>query len=54
MLPIAAGVLGAFWGARVAKRRGGNRADMAQYAVGYGLSFLLVSYVLIMLADWLI
>ena len=34
--------LGAFWGARLAKKRGGNRSDMAQYGVAYGIVFGLV------------
>lgn len=35
MIVVAGLLLGAAWGAMQAKRRGGNRADMAQYgAVG--------------------
>ncbi len=37
---VIAGVLGgAGWGAYLAKSRGGTRADMAQYAAGFGIAF---------------
>ena len=36
---VVIGVLGgAIIGAVTAKRRGGNRLDMAQYAAGYGIA----------------
>lgn len=35
---VAAGFIGgAVWGALVARARGGNRLDMAQYAAGYAI-----------------
>lgn len=54
MLSYALGIVGAIWGARVAKKRGGNRADMAQYAVGYGLAAFLIAYLVLLIADRLI
>lgn len=50
MIVYPAAVLGAIWGALVARRRKGNRLDMAQYAVGYGiatgLAALLATYLI--------
>lgn len=42
MIVLAGFLLGAAWGAMTAKRRGGTRADMAQYAAGFGIAFALV------------
>lgn len=42
MIVLAGAVLGGTWGALVAKRRKGSRADMAQYAAGYGIAFALL------------
>lgn len=39
MAPVIGLVLGALIGALVAKRRGGNRLDMAQYAGGFAILF---------------
>ena len=39
MIVVAALLAGAALGALTAKRRGGKRADMAQYAAGYGIAF---------------
>ena len=37
MIFVIAFVVGALWGVRTAHKRKGNRMDMAQYAVGYGI-----------------
>jgi len=37
ILPIAGFVLGAIAGALAARRRGGGRADMAQWAAAWGI-----------------
>ena len=37
MIILAGIVLGALWGARVARRRQGNRLDVAQYAAIYAI-----------------
>jgi len=42
MAPIIGLIFGALLGAVVAKRKGGNRLDMAQYAGGFAILFGLV------------
>jgi len=42
MIVLAAVLTGALWGAGVARRRQGNRLDIAQYAAAYGILFGLV------------
>lgn len=42
MIVLAGAILGGTWGALVAKRRQGTKADMAQYAAGYGIAFALL------------
>lgn len=39
MIIIAGALGGGLLGAITAKRRGGNRLDMAQYAAGYAIAF---------------
>jgi hypothetical protein len=39
MIVIAGLVGGAIWGALHARKQGGNRKDMAQYAAVYGIVF---------------
>ncbi|MGJ8545298.1 MAG: apolipoprotein acyltransferase [Sulfitobacter sp.] len=39
-------VLGAVIGAMTARKRKGNRKDMAQYAAGYGMAFAIVGMIL--------
>ena len=39
-------ILGAVLGARIARKRNGSRADMAQYAAGYGIAFALLGLVI--------
>ncbi len=51
MLTGLGAIGGAFWGAWLARKRGGNRMDMAQYGVGFaifwGILGLLLSIVLV-------
>ncbi|WP_425039443.1 apolipoprotein acyltransferase [Primorskyibacter sp. S187A] len=42
MLVIGGLILGAGIGGYTAKKRGGTRADILQYAAGYGLAFCLL------------
>ncbi len=42
MIVIAGALGGAAWGAYLAKSREGTRADMAQYAAGFGIAFALL------------
>lgn len=51
MAPVIGLVIGALLGAVVAKRRGGNRLDMAQYAGSFAIIFALIGlFVAIVLA----
>jgi hypothetical protein len=42
MIVLAGLGLGAFWGVQSARKRGGNRMDMAQYGTVYAILFGLV------------
>lgn len=42
MIILAFAVLGIFLGITNARKRKGNRLDMAQYAAGYGIAFVLL------------
>jgi hypothetical protein len=42
MIVLVLAVIGAVTGAVTARRRGGNRLDMAQYAAGFGIAFALI------------
>jgi hypothetical protein len=46
LIVIAFALAGAAWGARVARSRGGNGLDMAQYGAGYGIAFAIAGLVL--------
>ncbi len=39
MIPIVSALIGIALGINAARRRKGNRLDMAQYAAGYGIAF---------------
>lgn len=51
MIVIILGLIGACIGGFTANKRGGNRKDMAQYAAGYGLAFVMVGMVITVLVD---
>ena len=51
MIVIILGILGAFLGGRTAQKRGGNRKDIAQYAVGYAMAFVVVGMILTVILD---
>ena len=42
MISLVAFVLGALWGAFVARKRGGSRLDILQYAAVHGIALALV------------
>ena len=42
MIVLAALALGIFIGVLAARKRGGNRLDVAQFAAGYGIAFTLI------------
>lgn len=46
MIYTIAGLFGVALGAFRAKKRGGNLADMAQFAAAHGIAFLLVGFVI--------
>lgn len=51
MIIIATALLGAIYGGIQAKRRGGARMDIAQYAVGYGMAFAIAGlFITVMLS----
>lgn len=45
MIVILAALGGAIWGGLLAKKRGGKGADIAQYAVGYGIALALAGLI---------
>jgi hypothetical protein len=45
MLSLIAFVIGAIWGAYVARKRGGNRLDIAQYALVHGIIFAILALI---------
>lgn len=46
MIYTIAGLLGIVLGAWRAKKRGGNAADMAQFAVAHCIAFLLLGFII--------
>lgn len=51
MIVIFAGALGAAIGGLTARKRQGNRKDIAQYATGYALAFMIVGMIATVLID---
>lgn len=51
MIIIGGLILGAIIGGLTARRRKGNRLDIAQYAAGYGLAFALVGLIITVMID---
>ena len=51
MIVLVLGLIGAFLGWRTARRRGGNRKDIAQHIVGFAMAFLIVGMVLTVILD---
>ena len=51
MIVIVAGLAGAVIGGSTAARRDGNRKDIAQYAAGYAMAFMIVGLVATVLID---
>lgn len=51
MITIVAMLLGAVWGGTLAKRRKGNRADIAQYAVVFAIAFGLLGFILTLVLE---
>ncbi|MCA8884086.1 MAG: apolipoprotein acyltransferase [Rhodobacteraceae bacterium] len=51
MIIIAAALIGAVTGGLTAKRRGGAPADIAQYAVAYGIAFAVIGLFATVIVD---
>lgn len=51
MIVIAAALFGAIIGGLTARKRGGNRLDIAQYAAGYALAFTVVGLISTVVID---
>ncbi|MFG6516561.1 apolipoprotein acyltransferase [Sulfitobacter sp. 1A13496] len=51
MIALGLALIGAIIGGLTARKRGGNRKDIAQYAAGYGMAFLIVGMVATVLLD---
>ncbi len=54
MIVIGMALLGAIIGGLTARKRKGNRKDIAQYAVGYGMAFLILGLFVTILIDRLV
>lgn len=51
MIVILLAIAGALLGGITAKRRKGNKADIAQYAVGYAILFALIGLILTIVVE---
>jgi len=51
MIVIGLAILGAIIGGMTARKRNGNRKDIAQYAAGYGMAFLILGMFLTVIID---
>ena len=54
MIIFASTVLGILLGISAARRRKGNRLDMAQYGAGFGIAFMLLGVVVSIVIERLI
>ena len=46
MIVLAGAIIGVLMGAWTAKKRGGGKWDIAQYAAGYGIAFTLLGLII--------
>jgi hypothetical protein len=51
MIVLVAALIGAIFGAVTAKRRSGNKLDIAQYAAGYEMAFIVVALIATVVID---
>lgn len=51
MIVITAALLGAIIGGLTARKRGGNRLDIIQYAAGHALAFIVVALIATVVID---
>ncbi len=50
MISIVAFIIGALWGARVAQKRGGSKADILKYGAVHGIIFALIAIIFSVIA----
>ncbi len=51
MIVLACLVIGAIWGSVLAKKRGGKALDIAQYAAGFAIAFMILGLFATVLLD---
>lgn len=51
MIVIVAAILGIIVGSLAARKRGGNKLDLAQYAAGYALAFVIIGMITTVVID---
>lgn len=51
MIVLIAGLIGALLGYTTAKKRGGKGLDMAQYAAGYAIAFMVIGLILTLIIE---
>ncbi len=51
MIYLPAAIIGALWGGFSARKRGGNRLDIAQYAAVYGIGFGVLGLIVTVILD---
>lgn len=51
MIVIAFALIGALLGANAARKRGGNRKDIAQHVAGYCMAFVICGMILTVVVD---
>ena len=54
MIVILFALIGAIWGGLTARKRQGNRKDIAQYTAGYAMAFVVVGMILTVILDRLL
>ncbi|WP_323040938.1 hypothetical protein [Gemmobacter sp.] len=51
MIVLAGLLIGALWGALLARKRKGSRLDMAQYAAGFAIAFAILGLFATLIID---
>jgi uncharacterized membrane protein YeaQ/YmgE (transglycosylase-associated protein family) len=51
MIIIVLGIIGAVLGGLAARKRSGNRKDIAQYAAGYAIAFMIIGLLVTVMID---
>ncbi|MGI9390092.1 MAG: hypothetical protein ACR2O1_08555 [Boseongicola sp.] len=53
MILVVSTIIGVVFGIYTARRRAGNRLDIAQYAAGYGIAFAILGLFFGILVEWI-